>query len=181
MGNLFMDTHVDSIFNRIWQWPKGKGTKHDDAWNRWLNGGFLSGWLINAIGARRLLLLCFAVSSIVSFMLFKTNQSFSPIIYLEIVILALFFGASQGVLSVYIPGLFPVVVRGTATGFCFNIGRIVTATAVLFVGLLVKALGGYGNSLFIFSSVFLVGLCATLVRKERIAPINTQPVVSTIK
>jgi MFS family permease len=147
-----------------------------------LTGGFLSGWLINAIGTRRSLLLCFAVSSILSFILFKTNHSFSAVIYVEIVILALFFGASQGALSVYIPGLFPVAVRGTATGFCFNIGRVVTATAVLFVGILVKALGGYGNSLFIFSSVFLVGLCTTLLRKERIAPINnTQAIVSTLK
>ena len=147
-----------------------------------LTGGFLSGWLINGIGTRRSLLLCFAVSSILSFVLFKTNQAFSAIIYVEIVILALIFGASQGVLSVYIPSLFPVEVRGTATGFCFNAGRIVTATGVLFVGILVNALGGYGNSLFIFSLVFLVGLCATLVRKERVVPFrDTQPVVSEFK
>jgi len=126
-----------------------------------LTGGFLSGWLTNAIGLRRSMLLCFSVCAIVSFVLFKTNAVFSPVIYAEIVVLALFFGASQGVLSVYIPNLFPVSIRGTATGFCFNIGRLFTATAVLFVGVLVTALGGYGNSLFIFSLVFVVGLIAT--------------------
>lgn len=126
-----------------------------------LTGGFLSGWLTNAIGARKSMLLCFSVCAVMSFVLFKTNASFSPVIYVEIVILALFFGASQGVLSVFIPGLFPVTVRGTATGFCFNIGRLVTATAVLFVGVLVNALGGYSNSLFIFSLVFVIGLIAT--------------------
>jgi hypothetical protein len=71
------------------------------------------------------------------------------------------------VLSVYIPGLFPVVIRGTATGFCFNTGRLFTATAVLFVGILVTALGGYGNSLFIFSLVFVVGLVATFFSKQK--------------
>jgi MFS family permease len=131
-----------------------------------LTGGFLSGWLTNAIGLRRSMLLCFSVCAVVSFILFKTNPSFSPIIYIEIIVLALFFGASQGVLSVYIPNLFPVSIRGTATGFCFNIGRIFTATAVLFVGVLVNVLGGYGNSLFIFSLVFIVGLVVTVFAPE---------------
>ena len=68
-----------------------------------LTGGFLSGWLTNAIGARRSMLLCFSVCSVLSFVLFKTNSSFSNIIYVEIAVMALFFGVSQGVLSVYIP------------------------------------------------------------------------------
>jgi hypothetical protein len=62
--------------------------------------------------------------------------------------MALFFGASQGVLSAYIPQLFHTGIRATATGFCFNIGRLFTATAVLFIGVLVTALGGYGNAIF---------------------------------
>jgi sugar phosphate permease len=132
-----------------------------------LTGGFLSGWLTNAIGPRKSMLLCFSVCTVLSFVLFKTNTSFSAIIYVEIVILALFFGASQGVLSVYIPNLFPVAIRGTATGFCFNIGRLFTATAVLFVGVLVAELGGYGNSLFIFSLVFVIGFAVTLFSKHK--------------
>jgi MFS family permease len=133
-----------------------------------LTGGFLSGWLTNAIGLRKSMLLCFSVCTVLSFIMFKTNASFSPVIYAEIVIMALFFGASQGVLSVYIPGLFPVNIRGTATGFCFNTGRLFTATAVLFVGVLVNELGGYGNSLFIFSLVFLIGLVVTFFTKDKV-------------
>jgi MFS family permease len=133
-----------------------------------LAGGVLSGWLINAIGARKSMLLCFSVCALLSFVLFKTNSTFSAAIYIEIAVMALFFGASQGVLSIYIPGLFPVSIRGTATGFCFNTGRLITATAVLFVGILVSALGGYSNSLFIFSGVFVVGLVAAFFAKDKI-------------
>jgi MFS family permease len=136
-----------------------------------LTGGFLSGWLTNAIGLRKSMLLCFSVCTVLSFVMFKTNTFFSPIIYAEILIMALFFGASQGVLSVYIPGLFPVNIRGTATGFCFNTGRLFTATAVLFVGVLVTELGGYGNSLFIFSLVFLIGLVVTFFAKDKVETI----------
>ena len=131
-----------------------------------LTGGFLSGWLINAIGLRKSMILCFTACSVLSFVLFKTNTVFSTAVYAEIAALALFFGASQGVLSVYIPGLFPVSIRATATGFCFNIGRPFTATAVLFVGVLVSSLGGYGNALFIFSFVFAIGLIVTIFSKK---------------
>jgi MFS family permease len=143
-----------------------------------LTGGFLSGWLANMIGLRRSMLLCFSVCAIFSLLLFKTNTSFSNIIYVEIVILALFFGASQGVLSVYIPNLFPVAIRGTATGFCFNTGRVLTSIAVLFVGVLVTELGGYSNSLFIFSLVFIVGLAVTFFTKET-TPDNATDSIST--
>jgi MFS family permease len=132
-----------------------------------LTGGFLSGWLTNAIGLRRSMLLCFGICILLSFIMFKTNASFSALIYAEILVMALFFGASQGVLSVYVPGLFPVGIRGTATGFCFNTGRLFTATAVLFVGVLVTRLGGYGNSLFIFSLVFVIGLVVTYFTRDK--------------
>lgn len=131
-----------------------------------LIGGFISGWLMNAMGTRKSMLLCFAVCSIFSFVLFKTNHLFSNLIYVEIFIMALFFGISQGVLSVYIPALFPVAVRGTATGFCFNAGRILTALAVLFVGVLVTSLGGYGNALFIFSAVFWIGFLVMILNRD---------------
>jgi MFS family permease len=130
-----------------------------------LTGGFLSGWLVNLAGVRKSMLICFSVCALFSFLLFKTNTAFTGIVYPEIAILALFFGASQGVLSVYIPHLFPTEVRAAATGFCFNIGRLFTASAVLFIGILVTTLGGYGNAIFIFSLVFVLGLLVILLVK----------------
>jgi predicted MFS family arabinose efflux permease len=131
-----------------------------------LTGGFLSGWVVNFMGLRRSLIMSFAVCAVLSFILFKTNSSFSAIIYAEIAILALFFGASQGILSLYIPLLFPTAIRASATGVCFNIGRIFTGLAVLTVGIVVTALGGYSNALFIFSLVFIIGLLAVLLIKN---------------
>jgi predicted MFS family arabinose efflux permease len=131
-----------------------------------LTGGFLSGWVVNFMGLRRSLIMSFAVCSLLSFILFKTNSSFSGIIYAEIAILALFFGASQGILSLYIPLLFPTPIRASATGVCFNIGRIFTGLAVLTVGIVVSTLGGYSNALFIFSLVFIIGLLAVLLIKN---------------
>jgi hypothetical protein len=131
-----------------------------------LTGGFFSGWISNAIGTRRAMLLCFAGCFIMAVVLFKTNTAYSGIILIEIALLAFMFGISQGLLSYYIPMLFPVSIRGTATGFCFNLGRIFTTVAVFFIGWLVIALGGYGNSLFVFSFVFLMGFLVLFFSKN---------------
>lgn len=131
-----------------------------------LSGGFISGWVANLMGLRKSLIACFAVCTAMAFLLFKTNATFTPVIYVEIAALAVFFGISQGVLSVYIPQLFSTGVRASATGICFNAGRLFTALAVLFVGVLVVTLGGYSNALFIFSLVFLPGLLIVLFAKN---------------
>ena len=119
------------------------------------------------MGTRKALVLCFTVCSVLSFLLFKTNNSFTPIIYAETAVLAFFFGVSQGVLSYYIPELFPTAFRASATGFCFNIGRLFTGTAVMFVGILVTVLGGYGNAIYLFSLVFVIGLLVVLFLKKK--------------
>lgn len=125
-----------------------------------LTGGFFSGWVANSIGVKKAMMIVFTGCFVLSFLLFKLNTTFSIVIYVEIAILSLLFGISQGLLSLYIPELFSTSVRATATGICFNIGRLFTAAAVFFVGTLVISLGGYGNAIFAFSFVFLVGLVA---------------------
>lgn len=131
-----------------------------------LLGGVVSGWIIDFMGFRKAMLLCFGGCFVLSFMLFKLNSTFSEIAMWEMGLLGIFFGISQGVLSGYLPQLFPVMVRGTATGLCFNTGRVFTSAAVFFVGSWVTTLGGYGNSIFFFSWVFLIGLVAVFLSKE---------------
>lgn len=133
-----------------------------------LSGGFFSGWISNLLGTRRAMIAVFTLCFVLSALLFLGNTSFQAITLVEIAVLAFTFGVSQGLLSVYIPQLFPVAIRGMATGFCFNIGRFFTATSVFFVGALVSTLGGYGASLFAFSFVFLIGLLFIFfTRKEK--------------
>ncbi len=131
-----------------------------------LSGGFFSGWVANALGTRNAMLLCFSGCFILSCLLFKSNTSFTMITMVEIGSLSFMFGISQGLLGVYITLLFPVSIRASATGFCFNIGRFFTATAVFFVGTLVAIFNGYGNSLFAFSFVFLMGFIFLLFSKK---------------
>jgi len=58
--------------------------------------------------------------------------------------------------------MFPPALRSSATGLCFHVGRAFTAAAVWFVGAFVVWFGGYGNAIFAFSAVYVVGLLALL-------------------
>jgi len=130
-----------------------------------ITGGVFSGILMNRFGKKNTLMATFTGCVVLCGVLFITNRTFSNIIYIETAMLACCFGISQGALSSYIPELFPVAVRGTATGFCFNVGRFFTATAVFFIGSLVTVLGGFGNALLVFSLPFLVALMVTFRSK----------------
>ena len=131
-----------------------------------LLGGFISGWVVHALGLKRTLLICFGASFILAFILFRLTTTLSPGTYFQIAFITIFFGMSQGALSMYIPELFPVSLSATATGVCFNLGRIITGFAVFFIGSLVEMLGGYGNAIFYFDFVFLIGFIITLFNKQ---------------
>ena len=130
-----------------------------------ITGSFFSGWIVNAIGINKTMLMCFAACFIMTIVVFKLNNDVTNITFAEMAILAFFFGISQGALAVYIPGLFPTSICASATGFCFNAGRLFTGTVVFFIGALVSILGGYGNAVIIFSFVFVIGFIATMLSK----------------
>jgi len=46
------------------------------------------------------------------------------------------------VYAIYLPELFPTSLRATGTSFCYNVGRVVAATAPFTVGQITKSLGG---------------------------------------
>ncbi|HWB26679.1 MAG TPA: MFS transporter [Chitinophagaceae bacterium] len=124
-------------------------------------GSCVSGWLVNLAGLRKTMMLCFAVCFIMTFVVFKLNTAVTTATFIQMAVLAFFFGISQGALSVYIPLLFPAVIRASATGFCYNIGRLFTGSVVFFIGALEGLLGGYGNAVFVFSFIFIVGFAVT--------------------
>ena len=129
-------------------------------------GSFFSGWIVNAMGLRKTMLMCFAVCFIMAFVVFKLNTIVTISTFAEMGLLVFFFGISQGALAVYIPALFPTTICASATGFCFNVGRLFTGTVVFFIGALEALLGGYGNAIFIFSFIFVIGFIATWLTKE---------------
>jgi MFS family permease len=165
----WMPTWVQSLFTGTEAGQQERGTVMMLLGSGGIIGGAFSGFIVNRLGYRRTFLLTFGGSFAMCYLLFGTNPVFTPLIYLQTALLALFFGVSQGALAAYLPELFPASIRATATGFCFNIGRLATAGAVFFVGTLVSVLGGYGAAVMVFSATFLVGFVIALlaIRPEK--------------
>src|SRR6185503_14074312 len=66
-------------------------------------------------------------------------------------------GLCQGVFALftmYLPPLFPTLLRTTGAGFCYNIGRIAAGLGTVFFGLFTKV-GDYRLALFYAGFLFL--------------------------
>jgi MFS family permease len=61
-----------------------------------------------------------------------------------------------GAFPFYLPELFPVRLRATGAGFCYNIGRVVAAAGPFVVGIISAAAGG--SSAVIIHTLFWLGL-----------------------
>lgn len=129
-------------------------------------GGIISGPLSNALGRRRAAALAYIGCFVVSAVTFQSGMHPGPVLFAAILLLSTFIGINQGVLSAYIPELFPTLVRATATGVCFNAGRLITTVTVFFVGVLVTTLGGYHQAMFAFAFAYLIGLVELSAARE---------------
>lgn len=129
-------------------------------------GCMAAGFMCDALGRRATLMTSFVGSFGASALLFLTNPGFSSLIYWEDALLGFFIGLAQAAMYIYLPELFPTRVRATGTGFCLNAGRLATAIAVFFVGVLVAWLGGYGQAALAFSAAYMVAFVAALMGTE---------------
>ncbi len=60
-----------------------------------------------------------------------------------------------GLFTMCLPPLFPVLLRSTGAGFCYNIGRILSAGGVVFFGIFNRVQGGYADVLLMASYLFI--------------------------
>jgi MFS family permease len=77
-------------------------------------------------------------------------------------------GLFQGLFALftmYIPPLFPTLLRTTGAGFCYNIGRVVSAAGVVFFGLF-QTVGDYRDTLLYSGLLFLPAAFLALLLPE---------------
>ena len=115
-------------------------------------GNFIAASVARRIGYRRTiaagcLLYCFAITAAYS----------TPLSHLSLVAWLVPIGLCQGLFALftmYLPPLFPTLLRTTGAGFCFNIGRIAAACATVFFGLFSKV-GDYRLAILYSGLLFL--------------------------
>jgi MFS family permease len=76
-----------------------------------------------------------------------------------------FFQGVFALFTMYMPPLFPTLLRTTGAGFCYNIGRIVSACGVVFFGLFQKV-GDYRMTLLFAGLLFLPAMLVALTLPE---------------
>src|SRR6478736_1891664 len=115
-------------------------------------GNFFSGWLAKLIGYRATIGATFFVYFTVMFGAYYTARDHHALLWWFPAI-----GFCQGVFglfTMYLPPLFPTLLRTTGAGFCYNIGRAISAVGVVFFGLFSKV-GDHRLALFYAGFLFL--------------------------
>ena len=135
-----------------------------------LNGGSLFGYLgfgplADRFG-RRAAFLCFFAGGVILFPATFLMAGGLTTIFILLPLVGFFtLGITSG-FPIYLPELFPTRVRTTGVGFCYNLGRIVTAAGVLVTGALVGFFGSYAKAASAVSLIYVLGMFVLIFARE---------------
>lgn len=96
-------------------------------------GNYFAGWLARLFGNRRAITLMFWALFASMVGAFIVPRGFGELAWFWIPLVG-FFSGVFGLFTMYLPPLFPVLLRTTGAGFCYNIGRIAAAAASIIFG-----------------------------------------------
>ena len=130
-------------------------------------GGFTGmmtlAWVAQKYGRRPAMVISLLASFGTTVLLFWGLREFSQIFWM---VPLMGFGTLSvfAVYAIYLPELFPTSLRSTGTSFCYNVGRLVAATAPFTLGKITASLGGdieaFRTAGLWMSLVLLAGLLA---------------------
>lgn len=114
-------------------------------------GNFFAGWLAKQIGNPRAIALLFFGLASGMIGSFAVNRGFAELAWFWLPVVG-FFSGVFGLFTMYLPPLFPTLLRTTGAGFCYNIGRLAAAAASLVFGWLAPV-GDFRQALLISSGL----------------------------
>ncbi len=135
-------------------------------------GNFISGALAKLMGYRNAIAtLMFAYFVMMMIAFYREWDWETTKIHFAII------GACQGLFGLFtmcLPPLFPILLRTTGAGFCYNIGRIIAAGGTVFFGIFVKV-GNFRTALLYAGFLFIPSTLVALMlpqEKEQAGPVN---------
>jgi MFS family permease len=81
-------------------------------------------------------------------------------------LLGVFVSGQYTWMAAWLPELFPTRVRATATGFVFNMPRLIAWVGPLIAGTLIANFGGFGRAATAISLIYILGIVAALFLPE---------------
>ena len=122
-------------------------------------GNFFAGWLASLMGNRRAIALMLAGMFASMVGAFVVPRGYGELAWLWFPMVG-FFSGVFGLFTMYLPPLFPTLLRTTGAGFCYNIGRLAAAAASVIFGWLAPV-GDFRVALLVASTVVLGGAAWT--------------------
>jgi MFS family permease len=115
------------------------------------------GFLADAFGRKPITLVFFAISLVLTPVLFLWTQNLN-LLLLDAALLGCFASGQFTWMSTWLPELFPTRMRATGAGFVFNASRIPAACGVFIAGAVIVHFGGYGNAAMTIALIYILGL-----------------------
>ena len=127
-------------------------------------GNFFAALLARRFGYKRCISLMYFGFFLAMFFTFMQVRDYKSLVYFWFPLVG-FFSGIFGIFTMYLPPLFPTLLRTTGAGFCYNIGRIASATGVVTFGLFAKV-GDFRTALFYASFLFLPAMLVAMILPE---------------
>ncbi len=124
-------------------------------------GNFFAGMLAKLIGYRRTLLIMFGGFVLTMSGAFGTEHSVASLTYFWFPAVG-FWSGVFGLFTMLLPPLFPVLLRTTGAGFCYNIGRIAAAAGTIFAAQIAKQ-GNFREVLLYDGFLFIPAMIFTML------------------
>lgn len=125
-----------------------------------LPGYFTAAWLIERAG-RKFVLVTYLIGTAMSALAFGNAETITTLLIAGI-FLSFFNLGAWGALYAYTPEQYPLIIRGTGTGFATAVGRIGGILGPLLVGWMLKANYSFGIIFGIFCVAILIGAASVL-------------------
>ncbi len=123
-----------------------------------ITGYLLSGFVADAIGRRKFLLMTFSGSLVISFVSYTWHGDMGTFMAIAFLNGLFTLGFAYSWMAIYLVELFTSTVRATAASFVFNGARLIAWVFPIIAGTLVTSLGGVSNAAMIMASIYVIGL-----------------------
>ncbi len=131
-----------------------------------LVGQLLFGPISQHIGRKNTFVFFHIGAFIITIIVFQWVKGVEPL-YVLLPIFGFFTAGMHAGYAVYFPELYPTRLRGTGTGFCFNMGRFFASPFLLITGWMVSGWGfTLPGAITVLSFLYLLGPVAILFAKE---------------
>ncbi|HVX76426.1 MAG TPA: MFS transporter [Bradyrhizobium sp.] len=127
-----------------------------------LIGCLLVPWITGSLGSRRLTAVLFFVGSlisvVVSYQIAIAHLNNLTLFMLLLPVLGFFTNGVFGLFTIWLPEMFPSVLRGAGSGFAFSMGRVLGAAGPTLIGAVAAMTGSYPLAISLLSLIYIVGL-----------------------